>query len=934
MKQVKSARDRHRDVATAAERLPLYRKHATAIESEEHALDAVRLELESRSTGAPLPRQLREAMEDLVGVALKDVRVHTDGSAQRMARAVGADAFALGRDVFFGAGKWAPTSPAGLELIAHEVAHASEAPAGRRAAPPVRIESVTAPAEVRADRVASDAVARGLGDELRAARGTVMAPMRHAPAVAQPRVLYANKNGKRTALDSAKAMATTAWMNQSVVAAYKAAMAGEDDSLRAYEGWSQTIWNQLGLKDEKRAGKAKRWFDKAVVAALKHHFLTVEREANSERWVGVKVARLDQTIRNLRKSTKKNAATKLAAAEAALTTLLASHEAFNQAALKDIRFGEAVDPSWLAGKMWQGYYGMGKISQLPKAAQGRARRAMKRLTEAMVSPIEMAGRRVEQAAKGLEPQLKVAATAAVEAAGDTWIEDLAAFSTTVVETLRATPDGQKILEQEGKEDWIKQNGVFLRGAAEVELIRTKMSRAPNVSRLTVGGWLNGGRSYNTSMYSLPTWRFYEQHIDRFRFMKWATGKANGLHKDVAARLPETEARIKRYFDQAPASEKQGTEMPQIKFFGFRFQTSGAGGEHPRGRAFDMQAVANPFVKKDTHKLVSLLTGVNLAAVATPRGEINAQRNRVEAARTARLKLQTEAETLESRAATLRQELAAKVTMPDERAPMEGELQKIEERRLAITTELQSVAASAVDGGPAGSMSTALQQMRVAQGRLKSIWADLTGGDPSAGPEVIAPKVIARLTKSREGIAAKQATEQQEIDAAVVVVAAKQAALKPLRAYGVLAAKEIRRVNEERKAAGGKPLTSRERREINKRHKSAYRAAKSALSGAKRAHAKEKRDVGSYRARLATIDGLVKKLGTSSGAKSLLGKTKRDSGAPKSIEQIARKGMTNQPIWLIQGFAASGWRWGGAWASSKDSMHFEYNLPAAGLKAKS
>lgn len=60
----------------------------------------------------------------------------------------------------------------------------------------------------------------------------------------------------------------------------------------------------------------------------------------------------------------------------------------------------------------------------------------------------------------------------------------------------------------------------------------------------------------------------------------------------------------------------------------------------------MQAVANPFVKKDTHTLVSLLTHMNLAAVATPRKQINAQRNGVEAARETRLKLQDEAKSRE------------------------------------------------------------------------------------------------------------------------------------------------------------------------------------------------------------------------------------------------------------------------------------------------
>jgi hypothetical protein len=52
-----------------------------------------------------------------------DVRVHTDAQAAREARHVGARAFTIGRDISFAAGAYAPATPQGRRLIAHELAH-------------------------------------------------------------------------------------------------------------------------------------------------------------------------------------------------------------------------------------------------------------------------------------------------------------------------------------------------------------------------------------------------------------------------------------------------------------------------------------------------------------------------------------------------------------------------------------------------------------------------------------------------------------------------------------------------------------------------------------------------------------------------------------------------------------------------------------------
>jgi hypothetical protein len=52
-----------------------------------------------------------------------EVRIHTDAKAADSARAVGAQAYTVGRDVVFATGRYAPQTLAGKKLIAHELAH-------------------------------------------------------------------------------------------------------------------------------------------------------------------------------------------------------------------------------------------------------------------------------------------------------------------------------------------------------------------------------------------------------------------------------------------------------------------------------------------------------------------------------------------------------------------------------------------------------------------------------------------------------------------------------------------------------------------------------------------------------------------------------------------------------------------------------------------
>lgn len=55
--------------------------------------------------------------------SFEHVRVHTDERAAQSARSVGALAYTVGNHVVFGAGQYAPATPAGRELLAHELVH-------------------------------------------------------------------------------------------------------------------------------------------------------------------------------------------------------------------------------------------------------------------------------------------------------------------------------------------------------------------------------------------------------------------------------------------------------------------------------------------------------------------------------------------------------------------------------------------------------------------------------------------------------------------------------------------------------------------------------------------------------------------------------------------------------------------------------------------
>jgi peptidoglycan hydrolase-like protein with peptidoglycan-binding domain len=73
--------------------------------------------------GQPLPPAALDFFEPRFGADFGDVRVHTDGRADRSARELGALAYTAGSHIVFAQGQFGPGTASGDRLIAHELTH-------------------------------------------------------------------------------------------------------------------------------------------------------------------------------------------------------------------------------------------------------------------------------------------------------------------------------------------------------------------------------------------------------------------------------------------------------------------------------------------------------------------------------------------------------------------------------------------------------------------------------------------------------------------------------------------------------------------------------------------------------------------------------------------------------------------------------------------
>ncbi len=107
------------------------RQHSVATPPAPHAGLPSIIRQVLNGPGAPLDPAARSFMEPRFGADLGGVRIHTGALAARSARAVGAQAYAVGQHIAFDEGLYQTDTAAGLHLLAHELAHVIQQQPGR-----------------------------------------------------------------------------------------------------------------------------------------------------------------------------------------------------------------------------------------------------------------------------------------------------------------------------------------------------------------------------------------------------------------------------------------------------------------------------------------------------------------------------------------------------------------------------------------------------------------------------------------------------------------------------------------------------------------------------------------------------------------------------------------------------------------------------------
>jgi hypothetical protein len=111
-----------------------------------------------QSPGQSLAPEARSVMETHFEQDFSGVRVHSDAQSAESARAVNALAYTVGNHVVFGTHQYAPNTPAGQHLIAHELTHTLQQRGVSPSVSPLRIGPANDPAEADAERHAAATV--------------------------------------------------------------------------------------------------------------------------------------------------------------------------------------------------------------------------------------------------------------------------------------------------------------------------------------------------------------------------------------------------------------------------------------------------------------------------------------------------------------------------------------------------------------------------------------------------------------------------------------------------------------------------------------------------------------------------------------------------------------------------------------------------------
>jgi hypothetical protein len=274
------------DLQFAARTATLQRKAASEVEAGAEGAVATA----STSSGAPLPAGLLEKFEGSLGADLSAVRVHTGGESAAAASAVGARAYALGADIHFNAGEYAPSSADGELLLAHEVAHTVQQGAGTNQ-PQCKLE-VSAPgdhAEVEADR-AAEAMVRGAPASVTFGSGVARKVMRKGEGEGSED----GDNGER----EGRTQVTPGTSNQSKQAtpAQKKQLESLRGSMMKLSGKAQVASTKLHEAVKAATGKLAQ-IDRDVAVLGELYEKAYKRHARALKSAGLVVAR-DQAIMN------------------------------------------------------------------------------------------------------------------------------------------------------------------------------------------------------------------------------------------------------------------------------------------------------------------------------------------------------------------------------------------------------------------------------------------------------------------------------------------------------------------------------------------------------------------------------------------------------------------------------------------------------------
>jgi hypothetical protein len=108
-----------------------------------------------QSPGQPFPLELAQRFSAVLGADLHDVNVHTGSDSSAAAKAVGARAFTVGKDIHFDEGQYSPHTAEGQRLLAHEAVHTVQQAGATNSSSELEVSNPTDPAELEAEGISA-----------------------------------------------------------------------------------------------------------------------------------------------------------------------------------------------------------------------------------------------------------------------------------------------------------------------------------------------------------------------------------------------------------------------------------------------------------------------------------------------------------------------------------------------------------------------------------------------------------------------------------------------------------------------------------------------------------------------------------------------------------------------------------------------------------